>query len=280
MTFLSTALAHWRSLIIALAGVVLVLFASRGPEAMPGDDPACSQELAAMDAGEILTERLEILSWNIQKASNQGWQEDLARFGEGVQLAFIQEAALEAPLVETIDSTEYRSFAQGYTTANKSTGVMTLSSSAPSISCNYQSVEPWLGTPKATGVTYHKVAGLVHPLLAVNLHAVNFAMGVKEYRDQIHTIKSLLISHEGPIIVAGDLNTWSERRQQLVDEFMLTHGLQPVVFTPDLRTRVFGRALDHVYVRGLEAEQAEVIEVETSDHNALRMSLRFLEWSD
>ena len=95
-----------------------------------------------------------------------------------------------------------------------------------------------------------------------------------------HAIKSLLASHQGPIIVAGDLNTWSERRQRLVDEFMREHGLEPVVFTPDLRTTVFGRALDHVYVRGLKAENAEVIPVTTSDHNALRMSLRFIEWQD
>ena len=157
---------------------------------------------------------------------------------------------------------------------------MTLSSSAPSISCNYQSVEPWLGTPKATGVTFHEVAGLVEPLLAVNLHAVNFAMGIKEYREQIHLIKDLVTHHEGPILVAGDLNTWRPRRQQLVDDFMQEHGLHPVVFSPDNRTRVFGRVLDHVYIRGLEAEHAEAIEVSTSDHNALRMSLRFIKWND
>ena len=208
MAMLNTFITHWRSLIVTFAAVILVLFAARGPEAMPGEDPACSDEIANLQAGEILSERLEILSWNIQKASNQGWQEDLARFGEGVHLAFIQEAALEAPLVETIDSTEYRSFAAGYATNERSTGVMTLSSSAPSISCNYQSVEPWLGTPKATGVTFHEVAGLAEPLLAVNLHAVNFAMGIKEYREQIHLIKDLVTHHEGPIIVASDANAW------------------------------------------------------------------------
>jgi endonuclease/exonuclease/phosphatase (EEP) superfamily protein YafD len=51
------------------------------------------------------------------------------------------------------------------------------------------------------------------------------------------------------------------------------YGLEPVSFEPDLRTRVFGRALDHIYIRGLRALSAEVIPVGTSDHNPLRVRL-------
>ncbi|MEM1114329.1 MAG: endonuclease/exonuclease/phosphatase family protein [Pseudomonadota bacterium] len=273
---------HWRKLLATLLAAVLV-FASLATSRLtagPAEDEGCGSWREDIELDGILGEYVDILSWNIQKTSNDGWQLDLARHGAGVHLAFLQEAALDAPLVETLDSTSHKSFAAGYTTASQATGVMTLSRGAPSISCNYQTLEPWLGTPKATGVTYHPVAGQEHPLLAVNLHAVNFAMGVKEYRDQINTIKSLVASHPGAIIVAGDLNTWSEQRQRVVDEFMAEHGLEPVTFIPDLRTRFFGRALDHVYIRGLAAEEAEVIEVDSSDHNPLRMRLRFSEWTD
>ena len=50
-----------------------------------------------MKAGNSPSE-LEILSWNIQKASNAGWAEDLASFSDGVDLAFIQEASLQAQI--------------------------------------------------------------------------------------------------------------------------------------------------------------------------------------
>jgi endonuclease/exonuclease/phosphatase (EEP) superfamily protein YafD len=49
--------------------------------------------------------------------------------------------------------------------------------------------------------------------------------------------------------------------------------MQPVEFSDDQRTRAFGRALDHIYVRGMQAQTARVITVSTSDHNALRVGL-------
>ena len=94
--------------------------------------------------------------------------------------------------------------------------------------------------------------------------------------DTIQALRALLDRHEGPVIVAGDLNTWSGSRQALVDTFMQEHGLGSVTFEPDLRTTAFGRALDHIYVRGLRASDARVIPVSCSDHNPLRVRLGFL----
>ena len=52
--------------------------------------PALGQVLTS-EGGELANE-LEVLSWNIQKASNIGWAEDLASFGSGIDLAFSQSA--------------------------------------------------------------------------------------------------------------------------------------------------------------------------------------------
>ena len=54
---------------------------------------------------------------------------------------------------------------------------------------------------------------------------------------------------------------------------MTRHDLLPVSFEPDLRSRPLGRALDHIYIRGMRAERAEVIPVDSSDHNPLRVRL-------
>ena len=190
-----------------------------------------------------------------------------------VNLAFIQEASLQARIPTVMPTPLVQAFAAGYTTSGQSTGVMTLSSSNPSLHCNLTAWEPLLGTPKATSVTEYPLQDREDRLLAINLHAVNFTLGLENFQQQFHALGDLLKKHDGPVILAGDLNTWSEKRQLLVDRFMLDHGLGAIIFEPDLRTTAFGRALDHIYVRGMEATFARVIPVTSSDHNPLRVRL-------
>lgn len=247
------------------------------PQSLLDKARACADNLGQFPIaeGQLLSSPLNILSWNIQKASNDGWMEDLIELGAGAHLTFIQEAAIQAQLGEIHPTGPlYQSFAQGYKSATQSTGVMTLSSHAPTMQCNFIRTEPWLGTPKAATVTEHALAGREERLLAINLHAINFTFGVDDLREQLRPLSTLLANHQGPAILAGDFNTWSASRQQVIDGLLSGHGLNPVSFEPDLRTTAFGRALDHIYVRGLEAEYAEVIPVTSSDHNALRARLQ------
>ena len=76
-------------------------------------------------------------------------------------------------------------------------------------------------------------------------------------------------------IFGGDLNTWSEGRQSTLDAFAKEHNLTAVVFSPDHRTTRFGRALDHLYVRGLSWQSAAATPVTTSDHNPLIAELEY-----
>jgi endonuclease/exonuclease/phosphatase (EEP) superfamily protein YafD len=257
----------------ACTGLWLV-FASALAPAAPTDRP-CAADLgqAAISEGEELAGQLDILSWNIEKASNVGWAQDLAELSGGVNLAFIQEASIQAEIPQAINTPLYQAFAAGYTTSEQETGVMTLSSSSPSLHCNFTSWEPWLGTPKATSVTEFPLAGRQDRLLTINLHAVNFALGLEEFQQQFRALSNLLTHHQGPVILAGDLNTWSDKRQAMVDEFTREFGLSAVSFAPDLRTTAFGRALDHIYVRGLQAQDSRVIPVSSSDHNPLWVRL-------
>ncbi|MEP0202803.1 MAG: endonuclease/exonuclease/phosphatase family protein [Halioglobus sp.] len=238
----------------------------------------CADSLGQTSTNEesVLGLELKVLSWNIQKASNEGWDIDLSELGEHVQLAFIQEASLQAPIAQTLPMPLYQAFAAGYTTDSSDTGVMTLSTGYPSLACNLTAWEPWLGTPKATNITEYPLAGREDRLLTINMHAVNFTVGLDNFRKQIHAISALLERHQGPIIVAGDLNTWSQARQTLVDDFMQKHQLEPVSFEPDLRTTAFGKALDHMYVRGITAYSARVVPVSSSDHNPLLVRLQIL----
>jgi endonuclease/exonuclease/phosphatase (EEP) superfamily protein YafD len=257
------------------ATAALVLMPEPAPAADPSPGQACAPapffDLA--DNERALGDELEILSWNVQKSSNTGWAEDMALLGNATDLAFIQEASTVSGISNLIPRLLHRAFSRGYTTDTMETGVMTLSSGLPDMHCSLTAMEPWLGTPKATSVTSYALKDRSDRLLAINLHAVNFAFGLDEFGQQFADLRHLLDAHEGPVILAGDLNTWSDKRQSLVDRFASEFDLQPVSFEPDLRTTVFGRALDHVYVRGLRTLSAEVIPVDTSDHNPLRVRL-------
>lgn len=240
----------------------------------PAEVETCDRLQAPVPSGvgAELPATLEILSWNIQKTSKSGWESDLARLGSGVDLAFIQEADPQAGMHSLMPSIAHQAFAEGYSR----TGVMTLSTHQPGWHCTLSYREPWLGSAKATSVTAFPLAQRDEQLLAVNLHAVNFSLGLVDFTRQFATLRSLLALHQGPVILAGDLNTWNAGRQALVDQFTLEFGLTPVEFKPDLRTTAFGRALDHIYIRGMRAELAEVIPVSSSDHNPLRVRLALL----
>ena len=141
----------------------------------------CSSAIGKLEPRrtEALGSTLEILSWNIQKAGTEGWAQDLAQFSSGVDLAFLQEASLQADIESTIPAPLISSFARGYTTELLETGVMTLSNGQPTLRCQLSITEPWLGTPKDTSVTEYPLQDRDDRLLAINLHAVNFSFGVE-----------------------------------------------------------------------------------------------------
>ena len=253
--------------------LLAVLYCTAGTAAGENIDECEDAFGQTVDIGALpLGNSLQILSWNIQKASTSGWVNDLFNLSQDVQLAFIQEASLQAPIEQTIPVPLYQTFAAGYTTASLATGVLTLSSAAPNAHCAITAWEPWLGTPKATSITEYTLAG-PQRLMAINMHGVNFTLGVNDFQQQLNDLNGLMADHTGPIIFAGDLNTWSEARQGLVDVFAIRHKLRPVAFEPDLRTRAFGRPLDHIYIRGLRPMSSHVVPVSSSDHNPLLVRL-------
>ena len=239
------------------------------------DAESCAAALGQPLVGEqvLLKSPLRVLSWNIQKAGDTDWAGDLRQLSGIIQLAFIQEAAVKANIAGEIPLPLYQAFAAGYTTDDIETGVLTLSTSSPSLLCNLTAWEPWLGTPKATSVTEHPMAGHENRLLAINIHAVNFELSAQEFEAQLNSIATVIAAHTGPVIAAGDFNTWSEDRQDMVDALMAEHGLINTTYEPDLRTRFLDWPLDHIYLHGLSVQDTEVTAVDSSDHNPLSATL-------
>ena len=69
--------------------------------------------------------------------------------------------------------------------------------------------------------------------------------------------------------MSGDFNTWRNRRVQIVNDVAASLELTAVAFKNDHRVRFFGNTLDHIYIRGLQALDANTEVVETSDQNPM-----------
>lgn len=267
------------ALLLGLAASLPLVLAS-GPElAVDGlalqEVRACQRALAQNrspdEAASTGTELpLQLVSWNIYKANRDHLLRDLARLAEQADILFLQEAFIDDRLTGL---KPYWRFAPGYVDGDRATGVLTLSPWPARVACQLTHMEPWLRTPKATAVMeYQTPAGR---FLAVNLHAVNFEFSGEVFTRQLQAVRTLVASYPGPVIFAGDFNTWSDTRTALVEQYFTPLGLQPAGFQEDNRTRVFGNALDHIWTRGVKIATSEVPLFDSSDHNPLLVTVAF-----
>lgn len=110
--------------------------------------------------------------------------------------------------------------------------------------------------------------------MIANIHLINFAPHTTTYGHQVRQMTEILVNHQGPMILAGDFNSWSEERLAIIKEMAVRLSLVPANFKADLVRTVFGHTEDRVYYRGLSLEAASVIEVGSSDHNPLLVRFR------
>lgn len=69
-------------------------------------------------------------------------------------------------------------------------------------------------------------------LMVVNIHAVNFSLGVDVYSKQLLPIGDQIAHHSGPVIMAGDFNARSRRRMNALYRFAREMSLRGA-FTDD-----------------------------------------------
>jgi len=246
--------------------------------AVRADAEACRVALGASptDATRGLDQtRVRLLNWNTQKNTSVGMQADLARLTEGVDLILLQEAVRQSDAFAHIANDYHWSFSPGYRTESLNTGVMTASRIEPLAQCNLTHSEPWLQSPKATGITEFALTNTDETLLVINVHLINFTLGVDAMRQQLLLALSFAEQHQGPVIISGDFNTWRKARRDLVADALSARGFEPAGYADDYRKRFFGNPLDHTFVRGLRVTSGTSFPVETSDHNPTSVTLEF-----
>ena len=230
---------------------------------------------ALQHGAKLNPEGISILNWNIYKGKRENWATDFRRYSYRHDVVTIQEAHLGDELKSVLnDEHPHWTLNAAFNYRNKATGVMTASSVKPVYACGQRTLEPVIRTPKTTLISYYPVAGMDELLLVANIHSVNFSLGVEVYQEQIKELFDLMREHQGPIVLAGDFNTWSDQRMQIVQNLAKRLSLASLDYTNHNRTSVFGNALDHVFYRGLEPVEHDTWHVTSSDHNPTRVSFR------
>ena len=143
--------------------------------------------------------------------------------------------------------------------------------------CSFVLAQPLLSSKKELGFLTHKSYLLTQhtideetKLTILNLHAINF-VNSKTFAHELQEIQKKLLQLKGPLIVAGDFNSWSHKRNKLLISFQNALGLQKLTIQNEKKIKHFlSHKLDHIYYRGIKAKQALAIDTKNiSDHNPL-----------
>ena len=220
-------------------------------------------------------ERFSILNWNIYKGQRENWASDFQRYTYKHDLVTIQEAHLDDELEAMLDSEhQYWTLNTAFHYGGSATGVMTASRVKPLGNCGQRTVEPLIRFAKTSLISYYPIEGMTRNLLVANIHGIIFTLGVDVYTRQLEKLYEVMKLHDGPIILAGDFNTWSDSRMRIVENFADMLALKSLDYTNHNRTSAFGNALDHVFYRGLDPVEHDTWHVTSSDHNPTRVSFR------
>jgi len=231
---------------------------------------------AAVQAEGLDPDRIVLLNWNAHKETGLQWLQELQRMISGVDLLTLQEGVLTSELRHLL-SDGYGGgwiLANAFTQSDVHTGVLTASRVQPDFFCSFRFAEPIIVVPKTVLISRYPLAGTTETLMLANMHMVNFSFATRAYREQLRNAFDLISQHQGPLLIAGDCNSWSDERQIIIQHFADELGAESVQFSVDGRTTFFGHVVDHVFYRGLEPIESVALPVTISDHNPIRVTFR------
>ena len=267
-------------LALALAGCASVADSDRAwienAGAVVAVQLGCPPESATpAGAGSLAGRELSMISWNIHRNGDPGWEHDLARFAAASDLVLLQEATLTAALRAVLGGAERPwTHADAWMFDGINNGVLTAATTLPAAACVQRASEPLLGLPKSALVAWYRLEGRSERLAVANVHSINFTLDLTGYQKQLDAVVDVLAAHHGPVILAGDFNTWSPVREQALAAATARIGLVEARPQRGERSRFLGMQADYVFVRGLDVDDVWVETVESSDHAPIRARLR------
>lgn len=231
-------------------------------------------EVISEAPGESFPHEFNMLVWNVYKGQDGNkWAQDFRNLAHNRSLVLIQEAMLDDYMPEVLRQETDKGFvfAKSFSSSpGKYTGVATGHAHKPTgyVPRRSPGREPVVNTPKMALLSKYKIAEN-HRLLVINIHSLNFVSNGDHYA-QIKDLFPFIEQHKGPVVFAGDFNTWNVIRQYTLDESLKKYGLRRLPLKNDTRKM----RLDHIYVRGCAPKYAHVRnEINTSDHFPLTARL-------
>ena len=215
---------------------------------------------------KLAASRFHLITWNVHKGQDTGWQEDLARLSKQADFVLLQEATQH----QNLSTFSTAHFVSSFSFKDLLSGVKTFTQTQPEWYCGGGVAEPLIQIPKVASVmSFPLEKG--NSLLIINVHLINFEWGISAYQAQLEQLFSLIENHQGPIIMAGDFNAWNEERLNLVNNLIKKYRLDSVALSQDERVRFLGYPLDYIFTRGVKVISATSEMVTSSDHNPLLM---------
>ena len=141
----------------------------------------------------------------------------------------------------------------------------------------FETVETKLTTKREVGVMTHKSQLITkhrlpngQTLHIVNIHAINF-VSAKLFIHEMEMIKEKVKQIEGPVIIGGDFNNWTDKRAHLIEEYREELGFKQAEIIEKRHIKhLFAKPLDHIFYRGITLLHAEAIDTgRVSDHNPI-----------
>lgn len=246
---------------------------------MPFIVPA--QDKVLLKIGEVNkdhrpSDEFDIFVWNVYKGQKAHiFEKDFCALCTDKDFILIQEALLDdkMPNIWKNDFAPYEwHVAQSfhYKKNLHSTGVAIGSKIAPEAVDFIRSKTReffWL-TPKLTLFSEYSIGGT--KVLFVCTHVLNFVT-LNAFTNSLYEIAEKMADFKGPIVLAGDFNTWNFKRYMIMRSIFRDLGLEHLDLENDGRLL----KLDHVFVRGFDVLKAQVHHtILSSDHFPLEIRLK------
>ena len=214
---------------------------------------------------------IEVLIWNTKKSHSLTWSEYFLEISKKADFVLLQEATDKETVLETVkEQLNYYRFYQSWR-SRVGTGVLNASKVKPYATKLFKSpsTEPILNTHKLISVEKYSIEN--KNLMLVNIHAINF-VSTSKFEDQLNQLIPTLRKHRGPLLFAGDFNTWNSARMSFLEVYMKRLNIKKIEFQRHNR----GLNLDHVYAKNfLRIKAKQLADRSTSDHHPIIVNARF-----
>jgi endonuclease/exonuclease/phosphatase (EEP) superfamily protein YafD len=225
---------------------------------------------------------LKILVWNLYKGSEDTFGAEFLFLSFDRDLILTQEVYLDEKMFDIFKFLPHMHFmtATSFFSGKDKirTGVGTISTVKP-IQAQYvrtDTLEPFTNTPKMSLITKYPIKNSHENFNVVNIHGINFVTN-KSFEIELKNLEVELKKITGPIIFAGDFNTWNKERLAMLDVLARKIGLQEAIFSTDYRKTWNGNYLDHFYfsknIKVLSARSEKTYK--GSDHQPLQLEIEY-----